>query len=280
MGISQLRLPLCRATCSFWCREPIGASRPHRAEANMVLVTVLCSMMAAAVLAEGPAGLHSGSNSSTAAFIGLVGADLTLKRTVGGGPVRFNGVDIIALHRSVEAAVGLLAARSNLSSAVPANRPEILRVPRAHFVGRNGTNIEINADVGGRVLVDNIDVTRAAWLLRGTVDAIKTSWLGSSALLPNAAGTPLTYTLALFPPSIVDLHTHAFDHLAPPDPRTRLGFIHAYISGLSSLFPSYFLWVASGCLRYRPQPLPPQTSRHQVLLALPTSGQAWAAHLT
>ena len=97
--------------------------------------------------------------------------------------MRFNGVDVIALHRSIE---GNLSARFNVLSETPPARPVLPWEPRPLYVGRNGTNVEINAAAGGRVLVDNVDIADIAWRLRAAVDAIKISWLGSSALLPNA----------------------------------------------------------------------------------------------
>ena len=152
----------------------------------MVLATVLCSALAIAALAAGQP-----QPNATAAYVALQGPDLTLMRSsaVAGGPVRFNGVDIVALHGSIEAGASLLTTRHNVSSPAQATRPELPR-HRQRFVGRNGPNIVLNSDAGGRVLVDNFDVAHGAWVLRGAVDAIKFSWLGSSALLPGAAGEP------------------------------------------------------------------------------------------
>ena len=142
----------------------------------MVLPAVLlCSMLATTVLGE--------SERRSEPIISQYGADLNLTRAVGGGPVRFNGVDVIALHRSIE---GNLSARFNVLSETPPERPGLSWEPRPSYVGRNGTNIEINSAAGGRVLVDNVDIADIAWRLRAAVDAIKISWLGSSALLPNA----------------------------------------------------------------------------------------------
>ena len=144
----------------------------------MVLPAVLlCSMLATTVLGD------YSERRSDAPIIAQYGADLNLTRAVGGGPVRFNGVDVIALHRSIE---GNLSARFNVLSETPPERPGLSWEPRPLYVGRNGTNVEINAAAGGRVLVDNVDIADIAWRLRAAVDAIKISWLGSSALLPNA----------------------------------------------------------------------------------------------
>ena len=156
----------------------------------------MASLMMLAIATMGPmapmaAGQSPPSAGPTPSYIAQNGADLVA--TSGGAPVHFNGIDVVALHRRVETDIGQLAVHFNVSAAVVGPARPVSRWPRRpRYVGRNGSNIEMNADAGGRVLVDGVDIVRGAWLLRGVLDAIKTSVLGSSAVTvhPDAAGEP------------------------------------------------------------------------------------------
>ena len=129
-----------------------------------------------------------------AAFVGRSGADLVMRRAAGGDPVRFNGIDVIALYQSVATEVVQLTAHFNTSVATLANAECTARpdgaVRQPHFIGRRGSNAVLNAGADGRVLVDGIPVVEAVWGLRCVVDAIKIQELGSSALLPGSSGAP------------------------------------------------------------------------------------------
>ena len=151
--------------------------------------------------ATGDLGVATSTSTSDndAAFIGRVGADLVLttsRRASGGDPVRFNGVDVIALYQSVDMEVGQLTAHFNTTTRATLANADCTTVwpdmagSHPYFIGRIGSDIILNAAADGRVLVDGIPVVEAVRELRCVVDAIKVRELGSSASLPGSSGEP------------------------------------------------------------------------------------------